>query len=294
MNYINFNDINEIHIEVSSRCRLKCLHCSSHSMIMENKNYYNLEDIENFLKVFKSSQCHLYITGGEPLLAAEIYDIIAKCKSLGFKVGLFTTFNTGDDIEQLLSRLNKAGLDDFYVSLYDCCADQHDNITQIKGSFLNSLYALTHAKSFKISPKINFVLLKSNIFRLENNLNSLDLLKTDEIRILKLVKHGNAMSNWETIGIETQQQYQAVQNILSKRFDTRITVSGFPSIRNCRPFESKWPCGANKTLLYIDNKGDIYPCASQKNQATRRIGTIFDPSHIIQHENNSACFSDEF
>lgn len=182
----------------------------------------------------------------------------------------------------------------FYVSLYDCCADLHDKITQIKGSFSNSLKAITQAKSFNISPKINFVLLKSNILRLDDILNSLDLLKTDEIRILKLVKHGNAMSNWETIGIETPLQYQTIQTVLSKKFDTPITVSGFPTIRNCRPFESKWACGANKTLLYIDNKGDIYPCASQKNQATRKIGTIFDPLHIIQLASHSACFSDQF
>ncbi len=294
MNYINFNDINEVHIEVSSRCLLKCLHCSSHSMIIENKNYYELENLENFLKVFKSSQCHLYITGGEPLLAPEIYNIIAKCKTFGFKVGLFTTFNTGENIEKLLMQLNDVGLDDFYVSIYDCCADLHDNITQTEGSFSNSLEAITKAKSFNISPKINFVLLKSNIFRLDDILNSLDLLNTDEIRILKLVKHGSAMNNWETIGIETQLQYHIIQTILSKKFNTPITISGFPVLKNCRPFKSKWACGANNTLLYIDNKGDIYPCASQKNQPARKIGTIFDPLHIIRLENNSTCFSDNF
>lgn len=294
MNYINLNDINEIHIEISSCCQLKCLHCSSHAMIIDNKTYYNLEDLEIFLKVFNNSKCHLYITGGEPLLSPKIYDIVSRCKSIGFKVGLFTTFNTGNNINQLLSELNEVGLDDFYTSLYDCYAGFHDKITQVEGSFFNSVKAITQAKSFNISPKINFVLLKSNVLRLNEILKSLDLLKTDEIRILKLVKHGNAIENWQNVGIENQLQYQAIQNVLMKKFKTTITISGFPTVKNCRPFNSEWACGAGKTLLYVDNKGDIFPCASQKNQVTRKIGSIFDPLHIIKIENNNACFSDKF
>lgn len=282
MNYIDYSKINELHIELSSLCKLKCLHCSSSKILAENKGGYETESLVPFFKRFKANSCHVYITGGEPLLSPRLFPLIKLCKDIGFKVGLFTTFNTGEKAEYVIEKLAKVQLDDFYVSLYDDNAQGHDFVTGTTGSFDNSIGAIQTAKKFGIQPKINFVLLKTNLERIGNILNSLDALGAAEIRLLKLVKHGNAVNNWQTVGIDENAQIQAVKPFIgSNNFKTELTFSGFPQLTNCRPFTSEFKCGACNTLLYVDNYGDVYPCASQKNDINKKLGTVFNPQTII-------------
>ena len=290
MSFINYNAINEIHIELSSRCQLKCLHCSSNRIITENKTGYSISQLKPFLSKFNEKGCHVYITGGEPLLSPKIYELITLCKELGFSVGLFTTFNVNEDVNTVLQKLKDCGLSDFYLSLYGSNAPLHDYITGVKGSYDKSIQAVKAAKNYNIDAKINFVLLKTNLSNLSEILKDLDRLNCAEIRILKLVKHGSAVENWDKIGVEEGEQVDKVISVYQneKSYKTKLTFSGFPTITQCRPFKSDFKCGACKTLLYVDNYGDVYPCASQKNAESRKVGSIFTPDKI-EYLSNACC-----
>lgn len=294
MNYINNIDINEIHIELSSRCKLQCLHCSSDKMIKMGNSNFSLLQLSDFLDYFPRS-CHVYFTGGEPMLSPIIYDAIQICKDKGLSVGLFSTFFI-NDIENAMRSLNKLRLDDIYFSIYDNNSTAHDLITGVKGSFDNSLKAISFAIKYGIQPKINLVLLKTNIDRIDEIILWFDRMGLQEIRILKLVDHGRATTNWERIGVSFKEQWQCAKEIF-KRYGvgihTRITYSGFPNITPCRPFKSDYLCGAANTLLYVADDGSIYPCASQKNNPQCLIGNISDPLQILHPEFKSKCYIKE-
>lgn len=292
MDYIDPRNINEIHIELSSNCRLSCLHCSGSEMLNAGRNGYDPTLLTPFLSAFSPQNCHVYITGGEPLLSDQLLPFVRLCRNQGFLVGLFTTFNAEQSFEQL-EKL-RFDLHDFYLSLYDIEAEKHDAITQTPGSFTKSISAMERAISLGITARVNFVILKSNCDRLFSILRKIDALGVAEIRLLKLVKHGSALKNWDLVGMDTAKQYACAQAIYRERdsFRAKITLSGFPTVAACRPFPSAFACGAGKTLLYVDNYGDIYPCASQKNAPDRKIGNIRDPLHILMPQPEIGCFSD--
>lgn len=281
-------EINEIHIEISSRCRLNCLHCSSKGIIADGMEHFKTADLKKFLSWFSHPRRHVYLTGGEPLLWEKLPETIALCRGLGFAVGLFTTFHAGKSCERIFPVLREAGLSDFYASLYDTEENLHDFITGVTGSYTVTMDAIKRAREYGISPKINFVLLKQNLPRLEEILKTLDGYGLDEIRILKLIRHGNAKENWERIGVSVENQVETVRKIAKRRGDykTRITFAGFPRIVACRPFAEGYGCGAGKTLLYIDHYGNVYPCASLKNVPNGKIGTIFDSSTLSVYQND--------
>ena len=248
--------------------------------------------LKKFLYNFKEGT-HIYITGGEPLLSDNLIPLIDMLKDMNFNVGLFTTFNANKKVNFILDKLSKHNLDDFYVSIYDSRLKNHDFITQVSDSGFKSLLAIKNARKYDISPKINLVLLRINISRIEEVLKDLDALDAEEIRILRLVTHGAASENWERIGISDKLQIGTISKIYSKVgiYKTKMTFSGFPLITKCRPFESIYNCGAGKTLIYIDYYGNIYPCGSKKCEKKFCFGNILEYnklSPIIMDENK--CF----
>lgn len=281
MRFLDLKAINEIHVEISSRCLLNCKHCSSYNILHENGESFSLDNLEDFLKLF-SKNAHVYITGGEPLLSDRIQDVLAICKECGLSLGLFTTFNVNKPLKELMYGLKKQGVADFYTSLYSAESAAHDEITRVKGSWDITVKSIYYAREVGISPKINFVLMRYNIENILESIFKLDKFGVDEIRVLKLVNHGEATRNWESLGVSALEQYSAVRQILfhRKEFKTRLTFSGFPLLEPCRPFESTYDCGAGKTLLYIDHSGDIYPCASMKNNRNFILGNIKNSSEL--------------
>lgn len=95
-----------------------------------------------------------------------------------------------------------------------------------------------------------------------------------EVRLLKLIKHGRANACWDEIGISEEEYRRCVCDVVRRKNAVHVSASGVVDLIPCR-----WPCErevcpAGKHLLYITYHGDIYPCASVKNNSAYRIGNI--------------------
>jgi MoaA/NifB/PqqE/SkfB family radical SAM enzyme len=277
---MNMNKIQaELHIEIIKKCILTCLHCSSnqnpHYTVWSNKNF---DKIVNYIeRQVNNYDFIVTLTGGEPLLLDNITSIFGRLKRVSNVnlVGIFTAGCIYDENEKIISvNLDKAtsfkqvGLDFCYVSLFSHLQTIHDRITQTTDSHKMTVDTIKNLIKSGIVTRINCPITKLNTVNLINFITYCETLNVDEVRFLRLVNHGRAIKNWGEIGLERQLQKDIIEQAINEaekaKVNIKISVAGFPEKWNCRPFNIGSGCQAGKGLFYIDESGDIYPCASKK------------------------------
>lgn len=89
-------------------CNLRCPFCHNSALVMNPPENDRLSEDEffAFLKKRRGILDGVAITGGEPLLHADIGEFIAKIKSMGFKVKLDTNGTFPDRLEKILAEGN--------------------------------------------------------------------------------------------------------------------------------------------------------------------------------------------
>ena len=103
----------------TSGCNLRCPFCHNASLVthIDNTNIYKEEEILSYLKKRQGILEGVCISGGEPLLHAEIEDFISKVKELGYAVKLDTN---GFFPDRLISLVNKGLIDYVAVDFKNC------------------------------------------------------------------------------------------------------------------------------------------------------------------------------
>lgn len=297
------DDYMELHFEISNNCILKCKHCSS-----SKKDFnlaYSIDEMLTFISNF-NEPTNVFFTGGEPLLNENLGEIIQQTSSFSnvHNIGLFTTglyFSENEIIPISIvnsQKLCSLGLNQVYVSLYDFENDAHDFLTNTVGAFDKTIEAVYNMKIVDIDVKLNVVVYKRNINKLSGILKFAKDIGISEVRFLKLVEHGNALNNLESIAVDSTVFEKEITNILPLSTDNcRITVSSLPQIIPCRPNINAKKCQAGCNLLYIDYSGNAYPCACVKNNTKYLLGNIRNAYDVLAKKNalyieeNSNCLS---
>lgn len=284
----------EIHFEIENQCILSCKHCSSVSSRSLQMRQNILLNVKNLLSCF-DKPINVFLTGGEPLLNVELLNTIKVIKLKNDKntIGLFSTglmYNEQGNIEPIskeyAKKLKHAGLSICYMSIYSNISTEHDFITGQVHSFEMTKCAAKNLSSFDIDIRANVVVTKLNIGKLEEIIVQLLSESFSEIRLLKLVNHGNASKNWEVIGVSEEEYIEAIEKIKDKYGDA-ISISGYPEICKCRPFNDAIKCQAGINLLYVTYCGEVYPCACVKNQKKFLVSNICDCDKVESYLNST-------
>lgn len=265
----------ELHVEITKNCVLKCIHCSSNQILTEKAWVLsNFTRLIEFIKA-NSNQFNFIVTltGGEPLLLAELPDLINELSILDNveSIGIFTcgcvikSKSFSHISLELAKQLFHSGMNFCYISLYSHLKEKHESITTVTGSFENTIKSIEFMKSVGISVRVNCVLNSNNIKDLNSIYDFCKKIDIDELRILRLVKHGRAKENWYSIGVSDDDQKNEVKRLIgSTNSELNITIAGFPEIWSCRPFNLGNGCQAGRSLFYVNTEGEIFPCASKK------------------------------
>ena len=142
------------------RCNLTCKHCYSISADTNFKGELSTSEIFTVMDDLKSFRVPvLILSGGEPLLHPDIFEISARAKAMGFYVGLSTngTLIDSTNIEKIVA----IGYDYVGISL-DGLRDTHDYFRRQQGAFDKSLQALRLCKEHGIKIGMRFTLTQDN------------------------------------------------------------------------------------------------------------------------------------
>jgi heme d1 biosynthesis radical SAM protein NirJ len=158
------------------RCNLTCKHCYSISADIDFPNELTTPEIFTVMDDLKQFRVPaLILSGGEPLLRPDIFDIAARAKALGFYIGLSSNGTLID--ESNIDAIAAAGFDYVGVSL-DGIGTTHDKFRRKEGAFDASMRGirLCHERGIKVG--LRFTMTQDNNRELPQ---MLDLLEREDV-----------------------------------------------------------------------------------------------------------------
>lgn len=142
------------------RCNLACLHCYTNSYDQNFTGELNTEEVFKVMQDLKKFHVPvLILSGGEPLLRPDFFQIAERARDMGFYVGLSTngTFIRRENIDQIQA------MDFDYVGIsLDGIGDTHDQFRRKKGAFTGALNGIRLCKEKGIKVGIRYTLTQEN------------------------------------------------------------------------------------------------------------------------------------
>jgi len=142
------------------RCNLTCQHCYSISADKDFPGELSTKEVFTVMDDLKAFRVPvLILSGGEPLLRPDIFDIARRAKSMGFYVGLSS--NGTLITEANIAAIVEISFDYVGVSL-DGIEDTHDKFRRKQGAFKESLHGIRLCRDAGIKVGVRFTLTQDN------------------------------------------------------------------------------------------------------------------------------------
>ena len=162
--------LRHLFLEVTSRCNARCEHCGSRCDANEQGEEISAELLKKTLK--EISECYnprkvfLNVTGGEPLVRKDLFDILEYAVGLGFSWGM--TSNGMLINETMLKKIEKAKMETVSISI-DGLEKTHEEFRKVPNSFqkiLKGIDMMIASPVIKVV-QVTTVANKKNIHELE-------------------------------------------------------------------------------------------------------------------------------
>ncbi|MBZ0068681.1 MAG: heme d1 biosynthesis radical SAM protein NirJ [Thiobacillus sp.] len=146
------------------RCNLTCKHCYSISADKDFPGELSTQEVFDVMDDLKAFHVPvLILSGGEPLLRPDIFDIARRAKDMGFYVGLSTNGTLIDASN--IDAIDAIGFDYVGISL-DGIQATHDTFRRKQGAFDASMQGIRLCRERGIKVGIRFTLTQDNAHEL--------------------------------------------------------------------------------------------------------------------------------
>lgn len=209
----------ELCLEVTDRCVLNCVHCSTNaSGNLNNNEGLKYDETCSIISDFRScGGSILEISGGEPTLHPSLFKIVDFAKSKNLEVRLYTAGVTYDNKlgplkEGLFRKLLASALDKIIFNLQGP-KQVHDSITQKAGSFEAVYESIERAKKLGFWVGIHFVPMKPNAGKIGEVLAVAKKLYVDEVALLRFVPQGRGKANEIKLKLAKKELWSFLENV---------------------------------------------------------------------------------
>jgi SynChlorMet cassette radical SAM/SPASM protein ScmF len=192
--------LGQLYFYATRECNARCFHCYQPTIRVEGgprEVQANQISQGAFLKFVESALPlglkHVKITGGEPLLRADLGDIIRGIRKLGLHVSIETNgFLLNDELVEMFAEQ----MVDVSLSLDGGSAAVHDKLRGFPGSFERTIQALRMLSAKGLEPKVIMSISRRNFGEVEKVLsvaaaNGCSLVKLNPVNTLGLAKRLN-------------------------------------------------------------------------------------------------------
>jgi pyrroloquinoline quinone biosynthesis protein E len=269
-------DLKEIKIEITHRCPLTCIHCSSESTpdtIIEISNEKCLELIEQAANLGVKD---LAFSGGEPLMSLWIVNAVRFAHEKGLHVSIYTSGNV-EHIEDLIEELRACGLEKMVFSVYSDDEVEHEAITRKKGSFSKTLNAIDLAVKSGIQTEIHFVALSNNYKKILAIASLAKACGAKTVSILRFVPQGRGKL-LESKVLSKRQSLELKKDIEELRKQGHNIRTGSPL--NYLLVNKKPSCNAAIDRMIICPDLRIYPCDAFKQISAEDVAGTLEMSSV--------------
>ena len=148
--------------ETTRRCNLSCKHCRA---LAEDHPYSGELDTDASFalldQIRETGEPIVILTGGEPLLREDIFDIASYGTRIGLRMVMAPngTLITKENARQM----KESGIKRISISLDGATSDSHDRFRGVEGAFDKALAGIETAKQEGIEFQINTTITKDNL-----------------------------------------------------------------------------------------------------------------------------------
>jgi radical SAM protein with 4Fe4S-binding SPASM domain len=263
----NEPQLTNLHMEITSKCNEKCVHCY---IPHDNKiNHIEPDLFYNILEQCKKMNLlHITLSGGEPMMHINFVDFLKKCNEYNFSVNVLSNLTLLDDA--IIEEMKRNRLLSVQVSLYSIDPNIHDAITQIKGSFEKTKDAILRLKENDIPLQISCPIMKQN---LDSYNDVIDWGKARNINV------GSdyviiARYNHTTQNLLNRLSINDVREVISQRIVNDLKYSKLmeeeaEKKKNMRPDDIV--CSVCHSSICIADNGNVYPCAGWQDYVVGNV-----------------------
>ena len=242
------------HLDITWRCNERCVHCY---LDHDDKGEMSTDEIKDLLRqLADTGTFFLSISGGEPLLRRDCFEILEYARALRFNVKLKTNAVMIGPKEAV--RLRKLGIEQVQISLYSHRPEVHDAITKLPGSLRRTTDAIKHLKANNIKVSLTNVLMQFN--------------QRDALPVKKLAAELGVnfvidptitpMLNGDRSVTKLGLTLEELQEVMrTEEFVGDVDEFCSPSSTSVGDdILDGYSCSAGHTLAYISPYGDVFPC----------------------------------
>ncbi|HUT35915.1 MAG TPA: radical SAM protein [Planctomycetota bacterium] len=254
---------------VTNRCTARCTYCYARYYAREHPELPTADALRVIDELARAGARRISLVGGEPLVRADIGDLVRRVKERGAECALTTN---GDLVERKLDACRQ--LDLLSVSL-DGAREGHD-ANRGQGSFDRALHAIRVARAEGIPVQTSTVVTRAT-------LDDLDFLVATARELGFCLSFIPLINQTQPDGkqpiadlMATAEEYRRyfADVVARKRAGAPILfaaklyeyVRQWPDfstdkfLGDARPAFRHFPCNAGRYSVLVDANGDVYPC----------------------------------
>ena len=264
-------------LEFTLRCNERCLHCgSSCGDVMSNElptqTYFDfLDKIKHDFKELPM----LCITGGEPLLRRDFFEITGYANKLGFNWGM--TSNGTLITKDVAKRLKETGMKTVSISV-DGLEETHDEFRRTKGGFKRTIEGVKNLleQDFN-SVQVTTVVTKKNISQLDSLFDLMCELDVDSWRVINIEPIGRALKldGYTLDAADYKRMFDFIKEKRNSDFPVLYGCSHFLGLDYEREVRNWYfLCNAGIYTASIMSNGDIGACLDIERRPETIQGNI--------------------
>ncbi|MBF0217385.1 MAG: radical SAM protein [Candidatus Omnitrophica bacterium] len=261
-------DLKLIAWELTRSCNLACSHCRASSGHGPYLNELTTEECFRFIdEVISFAKPVMILTGGEPLMRKDLFEIIAYGKKKGLIMVMAPNGTLLD--EDNIKKIIESGIKRISVSLDGPDAATHDDLRQVPGAFNGAIRGITKAKEQGLEFQVNTTVTKRNIGTLPAIMDLAKELgaKAHHIFLLVPTGRGKEMEKDEL----TPEEYEETLKYLSRKkkeaiMDIKVTCAPhFNRIllndhaQSAASLKGRG-CMGGTGFCFVSHVGEVQPC----------------------------------
>ncbi len=264
--------------ETTAACNLKCIHCRASATDFRSADDLTTEESFRLIDgIAAAAKPILVLSGGEPLVRPDIFEISQYADSKGLKVALATNGTLVTD--DVAIRARESGIQRVSVSIDGKDAATHDSFRQLDGAFDAAIRGIEAFKRAGLPFQINTSVANHNKEQLPAILELAVGLGAAAFHLFLLVPVGCGLE----ISAEEQISPREYEDILNWFYDASRTA-GISLKATCAPHYYRIlrqraakdgvrvttqthgmdavtkGCLAGTGVCFVSHRGEVYPC----------------------------------
>ena len=241
--------------ETTAACNLKCSYCRALASDAPDYNELGTKEAKAFIKSIASLQPMLILSGGEPLLRPDIFQLARYATSLGLRVSLASngTLITPEVVHQIRA----SGISRVSISLDGTTADKHDQNRGI-GSFQAAMKGIENLRG-NVDFQINFTITNKNEREVLSIFDLAEAKGAKALHFFFMVPTGRAQEE-DLISAERQEELLGQIDRERRQRDLDVQVTCAPQYARIAKSKRGGGCLAGKSFVFVSRSGDVFPC----------------------------------